>query len=164
MAQLYEITSKIEALLDRAYDSETGEIRDADLDKLLDELHADRDKRALDIAAATIDFNAEGEKIEKRAKELLAWSRVLYAKAERLRKYLAENLPVGHKIADDRAKIGWRRSDGVVLDRCVEEMPERWLRVKREVALSDLRDALKAGDAEAAQVAHLEARHSIQVK
>ena len=164
MANLYEITEAIDRMLSRAIDLETGEITDEHLDLELDALEADRDRRALHIAAAIVDYTAEADKIADRARALGKWSSELRAKAERLKRYLGENLPQGHKVADDRVRIGWRTSTGVVLDKCVDELPDVFVRVKREAALSLLSDALKANDPVAAACAHLETRANVQVK
>jgi len=163
MSNLYEITATIESLLERAI-GPGGEVLDEQLDAELDALNADRDKRALDIACASIDYDAEGEKIEARAKELQAWAKSLYSKAERLRRYIAANVPEGHKISDDRCRIGWRKSEACVLDADVSVLPEKWQRVSVSAATSEIKDALKAGDPEAAKVAHLETRQHVQVK
>jgi seryl-tRNA synthetase len=161
---LYEITAAIESMLERALDTDTGEIIDEALDLELDELEADRDKRALHIAAAIVDYDAEAEKIAERARALGKWAGELHAKAERLKRYLGENLPQGHKVQDDRVRIGWRTSTGVVLDVCVDELPREYVRVKREPALGELATALKANDPVAAACAHLETRHNVQVR
>ena len=161
---LYDVTNLIESILERAIDIETGEIIDEHLDLELDALEADRDRRALHIAAAIVDYTAEAEKIAERARALGKWSSELRAKAERLRRYLGENLPQGHKVADDRVRIGWRTSTGVVLDKCVDELPEEYVRVKREAKLSELSAALKRGDEEALKCAHFESRSHVQVK
>lgn len=161
---LYEITDAIDRMLSRAIDADTGEIIDADLDLELDALEADRDRRALHIGAAIVDYTAEADKIAERARALGKWSSELRAKAERLRRYLGENLPQGHKVADDRVRIGWRTSTGVVLDKCVDELPEEYVRVKREPALNVLMDALKLHDPEAAKYAHLETRANVSIR
>jgi hypothetical protein len=163
MANLYEITRTIESLLERAIGA-GGEVLDEQLDAELDALNADRDKRALDIACAVIDYDAEGEKIEERAKELQAWAKSLYAKAERLRQYIAANVPEGHKVQDDRVRIGWRKSEACVLDVDVSMLPARFQRVSVAAAISELKDALKSGSEDAAKVAHLETRQHVQVK
>lgn len=161
---LYEITDLIDSILSRAIDAETGEVLDEALDLELDALEADRDRRALHIAAAIVDYDAEAEKIAERARALGKWVGELHAKAERLRRYLGENLPQGHKVQDDRVRIGWRTSTGVVLDKCVDELPEQYVRVKREAKLSELSAALKLHDPEAEKWAHLETRMNVQVK
>lgn len=161
---LYEITDAIERILCRAIDVETGEVIDAHLNLELDALEQDRDKRALHIAAAIVDYEAEAEKIAERARALGKWAGEVRNKAERLRHYLAENLPQGHKVADDRVRISWRMSTGVVLDRCIDEFPEQYVRTKREPNLAEIGAALKLGDEEAKKLAHLETRYGVQIK
>ena len=161
---LYAVTAAIESILERALDTDTGEIIDEALDLELDALEADRDKRALHIAAAIVDYDAEAEKIAERARALGKWAGELHAKAERLKRYLGENLPRGHKVADDRVRISWRMSTGVVLDKCVDDLPDVFVRVKREAKLSELSAALKRGDEEALKCAHFESRSHVQVK
>lgn len=161
---LYEITDLIDSILSRAIDADTGEVLDESLDLELDALEADRDRRALHIAAAIVDYEAEAEKIAERARALGKWAGEVRNKAERLKRYLGENLPKGHKVADDRARISWRMSTGVVLDKNVDELPERYVRVKREANLAELSAALKLGDEDAKKLAHLETRQTIQVK
>ena len=161
---LYEITDLIDSILSRAIDIDTGEVIDEHLNLELDALEQDRDKRALHIAAAIVDYDAEAEKIAERARALGKWAGELYAKAERLRRYLGENLPQGHKVQDSRVRIGWRTSTGVVLDKCVDDLPDVFVRVKREAKLSELSAALKCGDEEALKCAHLESRSHVQVR
>lgn len=162
--RLYEITSTIESLVERAIDLETGEVRDADLDKLLDELEGERDVRALNIGCAIVDYQAEAEKIATRAKELAARAKVLDNRAASLKRYLAANLPAGHKVADDRVALSWRKSEACVVDVDVAQLPPFYQRVSVTAATSEIKEALKSGDAEAAKIAHLETRMNLQVK
>lgn len=161
---LYQVTQEIASLVERAIDLDTGEVIDADLDKLLDELEGERDARALNIGCAIIDYQAEAEKIATRAKELAARAKVLDNRAASLKRYLATNLPAGHKVADDRVSLSWRKSEACVVDVDVALLPSRYQRVSVTAATSEIKEALKSGEAEAARLAHLETRMNLQVK
>lgn len=164
MANLYEITATIESLLARAI-GPGGEVLDEQLNAELDALESDRDKRVLHVAAAIVDYRAEAAKIKERAKVLAEWARVEEAKADRLERYIAANIPEGHKVSDDRVRVSWRRSERVVIDeQYAENCPPQFVRVKYEHATSEIREALKSGDPEVAKIAHLETRMNLQVK
>ena len=158
---LYDATATIESLLARAI-GPGGEVLDEHLNAELDALESDRDKSVLHVAAAIVDYRAEAAKIKERAKVLAEWARVEEAKADRLERYIAANIPEGHKCSDEMVRISWRRSEPLALDVDVRQLPLRWVRM--EPATSEIKAALRAGDAEAAKVAHLETRMNLQVK
>lgn len=158
---LYDITHSIEVLLERAI-GPGGEVLDEQLDAELEQLEADRDKRALHVACAIRDYEGEAAKIKQRADELREWAAQVQRKADRLTAYLQANVPEGHKIQDDRVRVSWRKSERVVLDCDPVELPDRLQRVTVAADLAQLKQELKCGDS--SEYAHLEQRQSVQIK
>lgn len=143
MVRLFDIAAQIEALLNASVDPDTGEVREEALAEL-DALETARDEKALAVAAYLLGQEAEADAIDETAKRLRARAQVHRNHAERLRRYLADHLPAGTKLADARVKIGWRKSRAV---RVVEpeKLPEPYWRVVREVDKRAVGDALKSG-------------------
>jgi hypothetical protein len=144
--RLYELDRAYEEALELAVDHATGEIISADAEKRLDEITGERDAKALNIAALTVDFEAEAEKVAKRASELKARSTALYNRAEWLRRYLADHLPVGTKLKDDRVAFsvapGAQRVNDIV---DVAQLPDKYKAIETKVLKADILRDLKAG-------------------
>ena len=160
MANLYEITATIESLLARAI-GPGGEVLDEQLNAELDALESDRDKRVLHVAAAIVDYRAEAAKIKERAKVLAEWARVEEAKADRLERYIAANIPEGHKVGDDRVRVSWRKSERVVIDDA-DRLPDSCVTLVRTPMAAVVKGYLH--DGEVIPGAHLETRMNLQVR
>lgn len=146
MARLYDIARAYEAALELAVDPETGEIRDAEAEKHLDEITGERDEKALNIAALVVEFEAEAEKVHKRADDLKRRATALYNRADWLRDYLAQHLPVGTKLKDDRVSFSVQpgaQSVNSVIELAV--LPDRYKATEVKVLRADILRDLKAG-------------------
>jgi len=141
--RLFDINAELEALLNASVDPDTGEIDETQLAAIA-ELEMTRDERCLAVAAYAIGQEAEADAIEAQAKRLKARAAIHYNHAARLRALVADVLPTGTKLADDRVALGWRKSQAVeVTDEA--KLTDEWFRVKREVDKSALREHLKEG-------------------
>jgi hypothetical protein len=109
--------------------------------------------------------------IANAAKELFARASIHGKQADRLRKYLSDNMErAGHEgLSDPRVKIGWRSSTAVELDDdAVDRLPFEYIQVKRVPDRKAIREALElfeAGDAtQEVKGARLVQRRHLQVK
>ena len=164
---LYEIDGAIQQILDRcAVDPETGEVAEdwdgfrPDMEAALDALEYERGKLALHLGAKTKEYDALGDAIASEAKRLKERADVLYRRAERLKAYIAENIPSGSTHEDARVRISWRRSERVLI-RDADALPERLWRVRREPALDLIRKELKEHEVAGAQ---METRMNLVIK
>jgi len=163
--KLYEIRGELEEILARAIDLDTGEVLDEALCAELDAVQGKLEDKALDVAAFVVNIEADAEALKTRAKQLSERARIEQNRADSLKRYLASCLEPSAKLKDSRVAIGWRKSEACVLDVAdVQTLPERWRRVSYSAATSEIKEALKAGDPEAAKVAHLETRQNLQVR
>ena len=104
-----------------------------------------RDAKCLAVAAYAVGQEREADAIAEQAKRLQARAAVHANHARRLRAYIADNLPVGMKLEDERVALSWRKSQAVeITDEA--KLDESFWRVRREVAKSDVGEALKAGE------------------
>lgn len=158
--RLFELSEQVEAAINASVDPETGVIDDAALAQL-ESLELARDEKALAVASYLLGCEAEADAIEATAKRLMDRARVHRNQGARLRAYIADNIPAGSKISDDRVAISFRKSQAVeVTDE--SKLDESFWRVRREVAKSEIRDALKAGTEVAG--AHLVTRWGLTIK
>ena len=164
---LYEIDGAIQQILDRcAVDPETGEVAEdwdgfrPDMEAALDALEYERGKLALHLGAKVKEYDALGDAIASEAKRLKERADVLYRRAERLKAYIAENIPSGSTHEDARVRISWRRSERVLI-RDADALPERLWRVRREPALDLIRKELKEHEVAGAQ---METRMNLVIK
>ena len=164
---LYEIDGAIQQILDRcAVDPETGEVAEdwdgfrPDMEAALDALEYERGKLALHLGAKVKEYDALGDAIASEAKRLKARADVLYRRCERLKAYIAENIPSGEVLEDARVRISWRKSQRVLI-RDADALPERLWRVKREPALDLIRKELAEHEVAGAQ---METRMNLVIK
>lgn len=136
---LYEID---EAMLE-CVDMETGEI--IDINKL-EALEMERDKKISNIACWIKDLKAEAEAVKAEKMNLQKRQSACENKAEQLKKYLEFALQ-GEKFKDSRCSVSYRRSESVKVDENIniDEVPECYLKIKKEISVSDVKEALKSG-------------------
>lgn len=144
MAKLYELDQKINELIANSIDPETGEVSDGFIEKL-DALNMERNEKIDNIMRLyknLISDAAGGEAEEKRLSELKKSAK---NRAESLKNYLSRYMEAGvEKFTSEHGKIGWRKSEKVVVQD-VDTLPEEFKKVKVEVKadLISLKNALK---------------------
>ena len=173
--KLYETYFEIEELWAGVEDILTGEVTEGPdglpvtgdmaldwIEQALSRIEEERDVKALNIACLIKNFRSDAEalKIEKTrlAKRQQAAERTI----AHLARYLEQFVEPGLKLKDSRATIGWRRSQGVRLSIPAEQLPDEYVRIKREANLSQIKEDLKGGDEVLGAV--LEDRNSIQIR
>lgn len=167
--KLYEVNDKIEEAFINATDPETGEI---DMDHVVDAL-ADldllREVKILNTAAYILGLRAEadavhaiGESIERQADQHYRRATVLSNQADRLQKYLEQNVTPGEKFSDERARISWRKSERVEILGEVEELPMGFVKTISLPRKNEIKRAIK--DGESVHGARLVEHQNIQIK
>lgn len=173
--KLYETYIQIEQLWETVEGILTGEITegpdglpvnpDMALDWLEDSLRKvedERDIKALNIACLIKNFRAEAEALKAEKTRLAKRQQAAERTVERLIQYLGNFIEPGLKLKDARAAIGWRKSESVVLSVSPEDLPEEYVRIKREADLRQIKEDLKAG--EDVPGASLEERQNLQIR
>ena len=163
MAKLYELDQRINELIANSVDPETGEVSDGFIEKL-DALNMERNEKidnTMCLIKNLLSDAAGGEAEEKRLAELKKSAK---NRAESLKNYLSQYMEAGvEKFTSEHGKIGWRKSEKVVVQD-VDTLPEEFKKVKVEVKadLISLKNALKE-DREIDGIS-LEEHQNIQIK
>ncbi len=173
--KLYETYIQIEQLWETVEGILTGDITegpdglpvnpDMALDWLEDALRRvedERDVKALNIACLIKNFRAEAEALKAEKTRLAKRQQAAERTIERLTTYLTSFIEPGLKLKDARAAIGWRKSESVVLSVSPDDLPEEYVRIKREADLRLIKEDLKAG--EDVPGASLEERQNLQIR
>ena len=160
--RLFEIVDGVQNLLELSVDRETGEISEEGL-AALDELDLTLDEQLTNTALYLKGVEAERDAVAKAAKELSARAAIHGKQADRLRKYLADNMErAGHEgLSDPRVKLGWRSSTAVVVD-AGASLPVELLCVKTTPDKKAIGELLKSGTE--VEGCRLETRKNLQVK
>ncbi len=160
--RLFEIVDGVQHILELGTDRETGEISNFTL-KRLDELELTLDEKLTNTALYLKGVEAERDAVKKAAQELSDRAKIHTRQADRLRKYLSDNMErVGHEgLSDPRVKLGWRSSTAVVVD-ADASLPVELLCVKTAPDKKAIGDLLKAGTE--VEGCRLETRKNLQVK
>jgi hypothetical protein len=160
--RLFEIVDGVQHLLELGTDRETGEISNFTL-KRLDELGLTLDEKLTNTALYLKGVEAERDAVAKAAKELADRAKIHTRQADRLRKYLADNMErAGHEgLSDPRVKLGWRSSTAVVVD-AGASLPVELLCVKTAPDKKAIGELLKSGTE--VEGCRLETRKNLQVK
>lgn len=144
-----EFASKMNELLE-IFDEETGEITDLDrfeeLKKALDGLAEERKQKISNVACWYKSLVAEAEAIKAEKQKLAKRQQVTENKAENLKAYLEYALG-GEKFKDARVNITYRKSEGIHFadDFDGNTLPKEFLRIKAEPKLTEIKEAIKAG-------------------
>lgn len=141
--KLYELSVAMETALDEAFDPDTGEIT-AEGEARIAELVEERDAKALALAVAIKNLDAEEAAYRTEANRLLERARSCARRTEWLRQYLAQYLPDGEKLKDARAAIGWGTTDVLEIAECAV-LPDRYQRIKMETDKAALKKDIKNG-------------------
>jgi hypothetical protein len=162
--RLFEIVDGVQNLLELSVDRDTGEISEEGL-AALDELELTLDEKLTNTALYLKGVEAERDAVAKAAKELSARAAIHGKQADRLRKYLSDNMErVGHEgLSDPRVKLSWRTSTAVVCDEDARFfLPVELLAVKTSPDKKAIGELLKSGTEVAG--CRLETRKNLQVK
>lgn len=144
-----EFASKMNELLE-IFDEETGEITDLDrfeeLKKALDGLAEERKQKISNVACWYKSLVAEAEAIKAEKQKLAKRQQSTENKAENLKAYLEYALG-GEKFKDARVNITYRKSEGIHFadDFDGNTLPKEFLRIKAEPKLTEIKEAIKAG-------------------
>lgn len=136
---LYEIDV---AMLE-CVDEETGEI--IDIEKL-GALEMERDAKISNIACWIKELKAEANAVKTEKMNLEKRQKACINKAEQLTSYLGYILN-GQKFKDGRCSISYRKSTSVDVakDIDLQKVPECYLKIERELKVSEIKEALKNG-------------------
>ena len=139
---LYDINHQIEEAYYNSIDPETGEII-GDLSSL-DALQIAREEKIENICLFYKNLISDAEAIRAEEKKLAERRRACENHAERLKKYLADNLQ-GEAFKTARAAVSWRRSTSVnVTD--VYALPDEYIKMEDPKPIkTEIAKALKAG-------------------
>lgn len=144
-----EFATKMNELLE-IFDEETGEITDLDrfeeLKKALDGLEEERKQKISNVACWYKSLVAEAEAIKAEKQKLAKRQQSTENKAENLKAYLEYALG-GEKFKDARVNITYRKSEGIHFadDFDGNTLPKEFLRIKAEPKLTEIKEAIKAG-------------------
>lgn len=160
---LYELTKEMEAVLDGGFvvDEETGEVL-FDSENL-EQLEGAYNDKLEAVAIYFKNLNAEAAAIKEEEKRLSERRKAAENKAERLKEYMLDSMiDTGTtSLETARVKLSTRKSEAVVItDESI--VPEMFLKTKVTVDKTEIKKAIKAGDAVTG--AYLEMRQNLQVK
>lgn len=142
---LYEIDERIVDALERAIDTDTGEIKDELALKELDSLQMERDDKIEGVGLWIKDLNAEAKAIKEEEAALKVRRIQTENKAENLKKYLVYALS-GSKFKSPKLSISYRSSESVNISVSPFDIPEDYLRYKDpEPDKTLIKQALKEG-------------------
>lgn len=159
-------------LLAQEYRADAEKLATLDLDDqtfqdTLEGMTGEIELKAQNVAMMVRYFDAQAEACKQWAKDAIERAKAEEARAERLRKYLAENLLACgiEKVSGPGVSISFRKSSAVVIDGA-DLIPQEFIRVPEpkpaEPDKKAIADAIKAG--REVPGAHIEQRQSIQIK
>ena len=162
--RLFEIVDGVQHILELSVSRETGEISEEGL-AALSALEMDLAEKLVNTALYLKGVEAERDAVAKAAKELADRAKIHTRQADRLRKYLSDNMErVGHEgLSDPRVKLSWRTSTAVVCDEDARFfLPVELLAVKTSPDKKAIGELLKSGTE--VEGCRLETRKNLQVK
>lgn len=126
-----------------------GDITDFPLLERLAAVEGDLSAKALNIAALIKELNAEAKSIADLGKSLVDRANTKADRAERLKQYLRDNVPMNSVFEDARAKVNWQGNGGVrpfelMPEVLPENLPEKFQRVEVTVNTEAVRKELEA--------------------
>lgn len=157
MASLYEINDKLSALIEEAFDIETGEIYDSqeELDKAIDACELDLDTKLENIGCYIKNLEADVEAFKREEDNLYKRRKSAENKIESLKRYLNGYLTACYPNDEDKAKwrfksprvvLGFRRSTTVEVPN-LEELDKDFIKIKTETSADKkaIKDAITNG-------------------
>lgn len=140
---LYEINAAIQEALEKAIDTETGEIIDAEAEKELDGLLMTRDEKIENVGLWIKDLKAEAAALKAEKESFEKRIATANNKIESLKKYLFYALN-GEKFKTTRLSVSYRNTRAVnVVD--LEAIPDEFCRFTKEARKTDIAEAIKNG-------------------
>lgn len=144
MANLYDISEKLSALIEGAFDIETGEIYQTqeELDKAIDECELDLDTKIENIGCYIKNLESDVEALKKEEDNLKARRKSSENKIESLKRYLNGYLMACYPNDDDRCKwkfktpkvvLGFRKSTTVEVPN-LEVLDKEFIKIKTETS------------------------------
>ena len=157
MANLYDISEKLETLITEAFDIDTGELYETqeELDKAIDACELDLDTKLENIGCYIKNLEADVEALKKEESNLKARRISTENKIESLKRYLNGYLTACYPNDSDRAKwrfktprviLGYRRSSSVEVPD-IEKLDKNFIKIKTEVSADKtaIKNAIKDG-------------------
>ena len=157
MANLYDISDKLETLITEAFDIDTGELYETqeELDKAIDACELDLDTKIENIGCFIKNLEADVEALKKEENNLKARRISTENKIESLKRYLNGYLTACYPNDSDRAKwrfktprviLGYRRSSSVEVPD-IEKLDKNFIKIKTEVSADKtaIKNAIKDG-------------------
>lgn len=162
---LYEINQEIEAAIAAMFDEvdeETGEVKPGTVE-LLNQLQVARDEKIENIGVYIKNLTAEAAAIKAEEKNLKARREAKENRAERLKKYLTDQLGGENWTKSAKVSLTFRTSSPVEIDD-ESKIPEQYMKVKTEMApdKTAIKKAIDAG--EKVPGAHIGEKKNIQIK
>lgn len=165
MRSLYDIKYELEDCLDMAMDeaeNNNGVISDT-LASHIDALEMERGDKIENVALWVKNLKAESEMISNEIKSLQERKKTTINKMESVKNTLARYLEYGlEKFKTGKVSISWRKSESVIVNCDVLELPEEYQLIKIEPSKSNLKIALKNG--KEIKGVCLETKKNIQIK
>lgn len=161
MATLYDVDERIEQLMEKSVDMETGEVAEGFIEQL-ESLQMERNEKLDNILCYIINLNAEAKMHEEQEQKQRKMKTTAKNKAEWLKGYLTRHMEAGvEKFTSAHGSISWRKSEKIIVED-VASLPTEYLRVDIKADLTALKKALK----ENIQIGGvtLEERQNIQIK
>ena len=157
MASLYEISDKLSALIEEAFDIETGEIYDSqeELDKAIDACELDLDTKLENIGCYIKNLEADVEAFKREEDNLYKRRKSAENKIESLKRYLNGYLSACYPNEEDKAKwrfksprvvLGFRKSTTVEVPN-LEELDKDFIKIKTETSADKkaIKEAITSG-------------------
>lgn len=149
---LFDISTEYRDILadmDFHAENNEGDITDFPLLERLAAVEGDLAAKALNIAALIKELNAEASSIAELGKSLVARATAKSNRAERLKQYLKDNVPMNAVFEDARAKVSWAGNGGVrpfelMPEVIAEDLPEKFQRIEIAVKIEEVRKELEA--------------------
>lgn len=149
MRSLYEISEDLLKAMNEASaeaEENIGEISDF-LNHKLDALEVEKELKTGNICRYYKSLLAEADMVKEESKKLSERARVTENKANSLKNYLAKFIPEGEKFADEHSKIGWRKSEQLIIrDDNILLVPEEYQKITISPDKTNLKKAIKSGD------------------
>lgn len=165
MASLYKLNAEFMACEiisdDEVVNTQTGEVLNIEY---LNNLKMEYDEK-LETCALYIKNLRNDIAAYKAEKERLTNAiEIMEKKEERMKQYIADNMPERKPFSTARCTISFRRSEAleVVKDFDLSQLPEEAIRTKKEVNKDALKELIKSG--KTYNGASIETRNNVQIK
>lgn len=143
---LYQINQDYEQCLNEAIDTDTGEILNGDLIKVLDNIQMALEDKALNTAMVVRKLGTRKLMIKNEIDRLKKLYEIAESAEENLKQYLTDNVPKKKKIEGNLISIGWRKSEVVEITD-VTKIPKEYIKTKIEESpdKTKIKEAIKSG-------------------